>query len=939
MSPVMLRKETFLLYKWEFWGIIDLGGDFMENIMGIIENEDPTNLLKTVSGEIANQIKIRIKRDVFIFIFESPRNVLKLMGSSVNDRSVDNYKIHMSLTEGTGKALIENKKTEYFFENGEFLGNEKINLYPIFSGNSFLGAVGIFGEELDYNFIDENTKSFAVLIKLVMENLAIDELRDKVNFIEKLTSIIENTVNIDKLYFQVLEEIRNSLYAGVALFWKFENSKLYISETSGIKSDELKTTFLDISNSYEGKTIQENKEFLIVGKDKFEKYENPFYFDIKSAIYVPLNVDNITIGVIGIYNRKEGYGFRPYKFFDEIDLKFLNDGVKRFGLAISRINLYGKLKDEIEKLRNLKESHEDLIKMQKEQLDKMNALHKISQAIRSTYDKSNAIKIMLLGLTSGRGLRFNRALYLERDRVRGFLMPKLWMGPDDDDDVEQIWKEANRRAIKYGDIVQYLREEAIQIPFSTKLTEKVENKVLAYKGHPVLERVVNKRQIVHVVPHMLKIKKEELEDIYEIIQTEEFLIFPVTGRFDTKGVVIVDNKINKVPVNYIDIEIIRLFQDSIGLALEMIENYEELRQKTKSLEDQKNILDYYQRFKENILQNLALSIVVVDRNEKIVEWNQRSEILFSRPRENILGNSIRFLSGIIGEDIINTIDQIYETKNNLKYPKYKINISGEDKIFDIQFSPLWNRELGVIEGVIIVFDDVTEVDALQQEIERREKLAAIGEMTARIAHEIRNPLTVIGGFLSRMNKKIDDKESVKKYSEIIKGELTRLEEIVSEILEYSRGGRIPRFELLGLNEVIKDVTVMFEDFFVQKNIALNAEWIDDKIEVYGDRSRIKQVLINLIKNAIEVVSDNGKINIKTGTEGKNAFFEIENNGEPISRANQEKLFLPFFTTKTHGTGLGLPICKKIIEEEHGGKLYLVKSDETGTKFKFEIPLK
>ena len=166
----------------------------------------------------------------------------------------------------------------------------------------------------------------------------------------------------------------------------------------------------------------------------------------------------------------------------------------------------------------------------------------------------------------------------------------------------------------------------------------------------------------------------------------------------------------------------------------------------------------------------------------------------------------------------------------------------------------------------------------------------------------------------------------------------RLENIVNEILEYTRGVKLMQVEEIDLIEIIREVLLMYEDFIKQKDIMLNIEWLNERVFVKADRDKIKQVLINLIKNSIEVVDENGKIDIKVGKEDGKAFFEISNNGAPISAEVKDKLFTPFFTTKSDGTGLGLAICKKIIEEEHKGKIFLVKSDETGTSFRFEIPL-
>ncbi|MGM0640947.1 MAG: ATP-binding protein [Thermotogota bacterium] len=916
-----------------------------ENLMGIIANENPTNLLRIISKEISEQLQSKINSHNLIFIYEPAREVLRLMGSSVDCELLRGFKIYMGDNAKLHNAIYDKEKTKYVLNDDEKIGclknQDEIFIYPIYANNTFLGAVGLFENNYDVEELNSEFSTFAVLMNLVMEALSIEELREKVKLLENLTEIIEDVMDKDELIKNIIKDIHNFLHAQVSVFWEFDEEKnnLVLKHHQGIDNKNIIKDNLPLENTFEGESLSENSGRIIIGRKFYKDKDKPFDIDFRSSMYSKIVSDNKVLGIIAIYNRKKDYGYRPYKHFDNLDLAFLTDASKRTGLAINRIYLYDKLREEIKKLKKFKKSNEQLINIQKNQLEKMNALHKISQAIRSTYDKNNAIKIMLLGLTSGRGLKYNRALYLERDKVRGFLIPKLWVGPSEDEDISEAWEQANQKALKYGDLVQFLREEALNMPNTNKLTESISNNVLAYKGHPVLERVVSKRQIVNVTSNVFKVKNEELEDIYDIIKNEEFLIFPIAGRFETKGIIIIDNKFNKEPINDIDSEILRLFMDSIGLAMETIDNYNELRNKTKSLEEQKNLMDYYRRFKENVLQNLAVGIIVVDRQGKIIEWNEKAENFFSKPRENVIGNSINLMSSTFGDDIINTIETIIETEESLKYPNYKLKIGDETKIFDIQFSLLRNREVGYVEGVILGFDDVTEIYSLQQEMEKREKLAAIGEMTSRIAHEIRNPLTVIGGFLKRLYKKMDDPKSVKKYAGIIDDELSRLEVIVSEILEYSRGKKLPEFEEIDLNNLIDDVLMMYEDFIEQKDITLEREKNVDNIYVDLDRNRIKQVLINLLKNAIEVVPKEGRIEIKSGIDEKhNAFFQIKNNGDTIPEEDQEKLFMPFFTTKTHGTGLGLPICKKIIEDEHKGNLYLVKSDGDGTIFRFEIPL-
>lgn len=916
-----------------------------ENLMGIIANENPTNLLRIISKEISEQLYKKINSHNLIFIYEPAREVLRLMGSSIDCDELRGFKIYMMENEMLNDSILKKEKAIYTINEDEKIGclkkEKEIYIYPIYANDTFLGAVGLFEDDYGIEELNSIFSTFAVLMNLVMEALSIDELREKVKLLESLTGLIENILDKEILIQKIIQKIHTFLYAQVSAFWEYdeESEKLILKNVEGIDKDKILKNELSLDETFEGETLIGQSEKIIVGRKFYYDKEKAFDIDYRSSMYSKIVSEKKPLGVIAIYNRKTDYGYRPYKHFDNLDLMFLTDACKRTGVAINRIHLYEKLKTEIKKLKKFKKSNEQLINIQKNHLEKMNALHKISQAIRSTYDRNNAIRIMLLGLTSGKGLRFNRALYFERDKTRGFLIPKLWIGPSDDENIGETWKQANQKALKYGDLVQFLREEAMNMPNTNRLTESISNHVLAYKGHPILEKVVSKKQIVNVTSNIFKVKNEDLEDIYEIIKTEEFLIFPIAGRLETKGIIIVDNKFNKEPINDIDYEILKLFMDSIGLSIETIENYNELRNKTKTLEEQKNLMDYYRRFNENILQNLAVAIIVVDRQGKIIEWNEKAESFFSKPRENAIGNSINLMSSTFGEDILDTIDTIMETEESLKYPNYKLKIGDETKVFDIQFSVLRNREIGYVEGVILGFDDVTEIYSLQQEMEKREKLAAIGEMTSRIAHEIRNPLTVIGGFLNRMYKKMDDPKAVEKYTGIIDDELSRLETIVSEILEYSRGKKLPEFEEIDLNSLIEDVIMMYEDFIEQKNITLTKEKNVDNIYVDIDRNRIKQVLINLLKNAIEVVNKGGRIKIKSGIdENHKAFFQIENDGDPIPEENFEKLFMPFFTTKTHGTGLGLPICKKIIEDEHKGNLYLVKSDGDGTIFRFELPL-
>ncbi len=263
----------------------------------------------------------------------------------------------------------------------------------------------------------------------------------------------------------------------------------------------------------------------------------------------------------------------------------------------------------------------------------------ISNAMRSSYDPNNVYKTLLLGLTSGRGLGFNRALLLLRDKKTELLIGRMWLGPESSDNITEIWKEAERRAMSYGDFSQYLREEALMLDVNKGLTRKIEGRTFTYKDHPVFERVVLRRRLIHVTPALAKSMEESIRDLLNLLEVEEFIVVPLVGRWDTIGVLVLDNRFTNTPITEVDIEVLRIVADSAGLAIENAMNYEELRRKTESLEQQKNMVDYLRKFSDSILQNLTTAVIVIDRSGKVIECNKRVEQLLGLPKERVLGSS------------------------------------------------------------------------------------------------------------------------------------------------------------------------------------------------------------------------------------------------------------------------------------------------------------
>ncbi len=234
------------------------------------------------------------------------------------------------------------------------------------------------------------------------------------------------------------------------------------------------------------------------------------------------------------------------------------------------------------------------------------------------------------------------------------------------------------------------------------------------------------------------------------------------------------------------------------------------------------------------------------------------------------------------------------------------------------------------------------VRTTQDRLMQSEKLMALGEMAARIAHEIKNPLTAIGGFARRIvtPRPGGSAPPVDRYAGIILKEAERLERILDETLCFSRE-RAPAFRLANLNDEIREVLSMFREELDEARITLVAGLSPDLPAITADPDQIRQVVWNLISNAIQAVGGSGIITVGTHladpAEGIGVVLEVSDTGGGIPHDVVHNIFNPFFTTKAKGTGLGLPIVHTIVEK-HGGTIHMDNREGVGVAFSVFLPL-
>ena len=219
-----------------------------------------------------------------------------------------------------------------------------------------------------------------------------------------------------------------------------------------------------------------------------------------------------------------------------------------------------------------------------------------------------------------------------------------------------------------------------------------------------------------------------------------------------------------------------------------------------------------------------------------------------------------------------------------------------------------------------------------------ERLAAVGSTVTHIAHEIKNPLVVIGGFAKQLLKAPGlDEKSLQKLG-IITKEVGHLETMIAEMRDFVR---LPetRKTMGDMGALLDETVEFFQEILKEHQVQVQRREEGPLPRLSFDTEQIRQVLINLFKNAMEAMSQGGTLTIATRTEGANLEISLQDTGEGISPEVMANIFQPFYTTKTKGTGLGLPIYQFIIEKQHCGHLKVESSPGHGSSFTIQLPLK
>jgi two-component system sensor histidine kinase PilS (NtrC family) len=381
----------------------------------------------------------------------------------------------------------------------------------------------------------------------------------------------------------------------------------------------------------------------------------------------------------------------------------------------------------------------------------------------------------------------------------------------------------------------------------------------------------------------------------------------------------------------------------------------ELRRAGDALDRRTSDLRRLRDLHERTVESLMSGLLTCDLRGFITTFNPEAERIVGRAAEDVIGREVDAVvlgaASLLASVEEDPADPTARTR--LQFRRH----DGEVLSLGLSASILMDEDGGAM-GHVLIFQDVTPVVAMEMDLWRSERMAAVGEMAAKIAHEIRNPLAAISGAIQVMQGGVGEPEEQPQLMEIVVRETDRLNVLITDFLRYARPGPLKR-ERVPLANLIDELLKLLESVRPD-GVEIRAE-CGEPVAVYADPGQLRQVLWNLCINALQAMPDGGLLRVQSGSvigkkpqggpEGRRNGAEgvtsaetcewgeivVADNGVGIPEETLEQIFEPFFTTKPEGSGLGLSSVHRIVES-HGGVLQLSSQKGEGTVVRVRLPL-
>jgi signal transduction histidine kinase len=438
---------------------------------------------------------------------------------------------------------------------------------------------------------------------------------------------------------------------------------------------------------------------------------------------------------------------------------------------------------------------------------------KLNSAFLMAHDLDEILKAVLVGVTVGEGLGFNRAFLFQLDTEKKYVEGKLAIGPASPEDAGRIWAEISQKQLSLFEILNDVKEAFYNRVHPLNQLVRQIKVPLSEKDH-ILVRAVNERRAFWVGG-----KSENgfvaPEDLMVILGTREFAVAPLFAQEDAYGVILADNFITGRSIDQGDVDALQLFAGLASIAVGKTRMCEMLEERIRALRT-------------------------------------------------------------LNEEVERNKDQLVEA----------------------------------------------------------ERYAALGRMADQLLHEIRNPLSTIGGMAKILKRKLKNSELIN-YAETMVRESERVEKTLTAIFDFAKVPELNQ-ELVRVCDLLKASLALLQSELDRHNITWNVNFPDIEPVLFLDRIYIQQAFLSILKNAVEAMPEGGMLTVSVSVLERNVEIQITDTGLGMAMGHLNRAGEPFFTTKTHGLGLGLSVAKRVIEL-HGGFMCLIRNKLGGTDVSITLP--
>lgn len=624
-----------------------------------------------------------------------------------------------------------------------------------------------------------------------------------------------------------------------------------------------------------GRVVATEQPLLIVDSVRDPRLEGlTLKPEIGSSMLVPMKDQaGKVLGVLAIRRR------RPAPDFTPDDLRLFSVFATQAALAVANNRLYDTLTRRAAELLKLATLSRTLI-----------ATTNLDQLLDNVVDEIRSV------------VSFERVCLFVRDTARSAYIPRVWRGYP---------PSIRRNPVREGEGAIGLAIRAGKpVSFDT--------------NEPVSEERLRERSYL------------QLKGFARALGADSFVAAPIlVGQGRCAGVLVADNRGRKEPISTEQKSLLAAFVGQVGIAIDNSQLYAQMQD---TLGNIRRLKEYTDR----VLQSIGVAILSTDGTGMVARWNPAAEQTLGLAPSAIAGATVQAILERMGlpepesQHLHDLIDRVKQTGENLPRTRLMLHPAGREPMAVYLMVSRLPEHSHDHSGVVIILEDVTQEVRMEAEIERMRRLADIGQLASRMAHEVRNALSPIRGAAQIVRSDLVAQGASTEWPDIIITEVDGLSRLTGEMLEFARPTSLA-LKRLDVGSFLEGSVQSLASFLQERQASV--EWdLHSRDPLWADPVLLGQVIRNVVMNAAQAMPRGGPLLIRSTFDAgvRIHCIEVRDSGVGIAPADVERMFRPFVTTRAKGTGLGLPIVQKIVVQ-HGGRVEVESQVGAGASFRILLP--